>query len=198
VSGGTGSELVVAQSAKKNVLNSSVFAAIFFFFFFSFFFLFRNVDGAMGFSDMLEETERMILDGEKGTVVVGTAKWGFDARNETEISFPVGAKIRVLDQHESGWWTGQYNGATGFFPGNRTELEELNMKEYKEMQKKLLLQPMFAGSASDAPALPDPMVKAGKILGISEKEAEALSRCLHNIEECFCVSLLSFFLQSDE
>ena len=42
------------------------------------------------------------------------------------------------------------------------------------MQKKMLVTTMFAGSG-DAPALPDPMVKAGKILGISEKEAGALS-----------------------
>ena len=149
----------------------------------------------MGFSEMLEETERMILDGEKGTVVVGTAKWSFDARNETEISFPVGAKIRVLDQHESGWWTGQFNGSTGFFPGNRTVLEEIDLQAYKELQKKLFVQPMFAGSASDAPALPAPMVKAGKILGISEKEAEALSRLcwLHVVAPKFSYSQCFLF-----
>jgi hypothetical protein len=147
-----------------------------FLFLFTFLSLHIDVDGAMGFSDMLEEPERMILDGEKGKVVVGTANWAFEARNETEISFPVGGKIRVMDQHESGWWTGQYNGQTGFFPGNRTLLEEIDMMAYKDLQKKLLMQPMFVKAISDdAPALPDPMVKAGKILGISEKEAEALS-----------------------
>ncbi len=52
------------------------------------------------------------------------------------------------------------------------------MAAYNELQKKLLLQPMFPAlhrANGDAPALPDPMVKAGKILGISEKEAEALA-----------------------
>jgi hypothetical protein len=132
----------------------------------------------MGFSDMLNETDRMILDGERGTVIVATAKWAFEARNDTEISFEVGAQIRVLDRHESGWWTGQYQEKTGFFPGNRTECQELDLAAYNGLQKKLLSQPMFParhGANDDAPALPDPMLKAGKILGISEKEAEALS-----------------------
>jgi len=137
-----------------------------------------NIEGTMGFSDMLNETDRMILDGERGTVIVATAKWGFEARNDTEISFEVGAQIRVLDRHESGWWTGQYQDRTGFFPGNRTECQELDLAAYNGLQKKLLSQPMFParnGANDDAPALPDPMVKAGKILGITEKEAEALA-----------------------
>ncbi len=133
----------------------------------------------MGFSDMLNETDRMILDGERGTVLVATAKWAFEARNETEISFGAGAQIRVYDRHESGWWTGQYNDRTGFFPGNRTECQELDLAAYNDLQRKAMLQPMFQAAPGfdedDAPALPDPMVKAGKILGISEKEAEALA-----------------------
>jgi hypothetical protein len=59
----------------------------------------------------------------------------------------------------------------GFFPANRTECRELDLDEYKNENRKI--QPMFP--ASEAPALPDPMVKAGKILGISEQEAHALA-----------------------
>ena len=124
---------------------------------------------------MLNEADRLILDGERGVVSVATAKWGFDARNETELSFDVGAEIRVLDQHESGWWTGTYNGKTGFFPANRTESREVNLKAYNESQKRQHTVRHLSQSAGAAPPLPDPMVKAGKLLGISEKEAQALS-----------------------
>jgi hypothetical protein len=38
-------------------------------------------------------------------VTVAVAKWAFEARNTTEISFGVGQELVVLDQHHSGWWT---------------------------------------------------------------------------------------------
>jgi len=36
-----------------------------------------NVEGAVGFSDMLDEADRLILDGERGPVTIAHAKWGF-------------------------------------------------------------------------------------------------------------------------
>ena len=133
----------------------------------------------MGFSDMLDEADRMILDGERGTVTVASAKWGFEARNEMELSFPSGSLIRVIEPHESGWWTGQCNGKTGFFPVNRTEPQVLDVAAYNEMQKRLLSSPMFkpgeVEEEDECPALPDPMLKAAQILGVTQKEAAALS-----------------------
>lgn len=62
----------------------------------------------MGFEDLLDEPDRMLLDGERGHVSIATAKWGFEGRNASELSFPPGGVIRVLEPHESGWWTGEY------------------------------------------------------------------------------------------
>lgn len=42
-----------------------------------------NVDGVMGFSEMLDEADKLVLEGERGTVTIATAKWGFEARNGT-------------------------------------------------------------------------------------------------------------------
>ena len=123
---------------------------------------------------MLGEADKLLLDGKRGVVTVATAKWGFEGRNETEISFAAGAEIQVFDEHESGWWTGCYNGCTGFFPANRTTARQVNLQTYQDSARLQYTSPMFA-KVGEAPALPSPMVKAGKMLGISEKEAEALS-----------------------
>jgi len=91
--------------------------------------------------------------------------------------------IRVLDPHDSGWWTGEYKGRTGFFPVNRTETQLLDVAAYQAAQKKLLVKPMFTEAA--APALPTadvPLIKAAKLLGVTPSEAEVLSphRNVHN------------------
>ena len=143
-----------------------------------------NVDGVQGFSEMLEEADKLVLDGQRGNVTVAVAKWGFEARNDTELSLAVGDEVLVLDQHDSGWWTGQKGNKTGFFPANRTETRQVNLKAYSDAERQRHSTPMFrdddaaaaaAAAGAAAPALPDPMVKAGKILGISEQEALALS-----------------------
>ena len=30
--------------------------------------------------------------------------------------------VKVINQHESGWWIGEYNGKTGMFPANYVKL----------------------------------------------------------------------------
>ena len=45
--------------------------------------------------------------------------YDWEAEDDGQISFPEGAKIKVLKGGDpDGWWTGQYNGQTGLFPGN--------------------------------------------------------------------------------
>lgn len=141
-----------------------------------------DVEGTSGFSDFLDEADRLILDGAKGPVTIAIAKWAFEARNASEISFQPGTMIRVLEPHESGWWTGEINGAIGFFPVNRTDPQLLDVAAYQAEQKKLHSKQSFVPKAhSDvgaAPALPtteQPLSKAAKLLGVTVGEAEVLS-----------------------
>jgi len=133
----------------------------------------------MGFTDTLGMTEKMILEGNnKETVTVATAKWPFDARDASEISFGVGDVINVIQPHESGWWTGEVNGKTGLFPVNRTDPQVMDIAGFKTLRKRGLTSPMFQEapplpSADDRPGVPK--TKAAKLLGVSDKEAEALS-----------------------
>eukprot|EP00013_Stygamoeba_regulata_P004032 CAMPEP_0177641356 /NCGR_PEP_ID=MMETSP0447-20121125/7022_1 /TAXON_ID=0 /ORGANISM="Stygamoeba regulata, Strain BSH-02190019" /LENGTH=536 /DNA_ID=CAMNT_0019143467 /DNA_START=178 /DNA_END=1788 /DNA_ORIENTATION=+ len=50
------------------------------------------------------------------------AIFDYAAQEPGELTFPVGAIINVSIQDPSGWWTGEYQGATGMFPGNFTQL----------------------------------------------------------------------------
>ena len=39
----------------------------------------------------------------------------------TELLFPVGAEISIIQKDTSGWWEGTYNGASGWFPAEFVE-----------------------------------------------------------------------------
>jgi len=46
------------------------------------------------------------------------ALFDYVATTPVEISFNEGDTFQVLSKNESGWWTGQFNGASGLFPVN--------------------------------------------------------------------------------
>ena len=45
----------------------------------------------------------------------------YEAADAGELGFHIGDVITVLSQDESGWWQGELNGVTGWFPANFTE-----------------------------------------------------------------------------
>ena len=49
---------------------------------------------------------------------VVTADFGYDGEDDSQLSFNAGDKIIVLEEDDSGWWTGrlQKNGKEGYFP----------------------------------------------------------------------------------
>jgi len=55
---------------------------------------------------------------------VGWARaiYSYEAGEPDELSFQGGDLIKVLGQHESGWWTGELNGTRGLFPENYVEM----------------------------------------------------------------------------
>jgi Variant SH3 domain/SH3 domain len=58
-----------------------------------------------------------------GPAKMATALYSYDAKEANELSFPVGALIKVLTMDEaSGWWLGELNGKTGLYPGNFSQL----------------------------------------------------------------------------
>jgi len=61
---------------------------------------------------------------QSGSVgVAAKALYDYDAENPDDLSFKEGDVINVLDQSDpSGWWEGELNGKTGFFPSNFVEL----------------------------------------------------------------------------
>ncbi|KAM9471009.1 rho guanine nucleotide exchange factor 6 isoform 2-T2 [Clarias gariepinus] len=59
----------------------------------------------------------MSENGAGGQLVV-KARFNFKQNNEDELSFNKGELIHVTRQEEGGWWEGQLNGKTGWFPSN--------------------------------------------------------------------------------
>lgn len=50
------------------------------------------------------------------------ALYDFPGTEEDELPLVRGRQIKVINQHESGWWIGEYNGKTGMFPANYVKL----------------------------------------------------------------------------
>ena len=49
--------------------------------------------------------------------------YDYAGENAEDLAFREGDTITVLDQSDpSGWWQGELNGVTGFFPSNFVEL----------------------------------------------------------------------------
>uniref|UniRef100_A0A4W5LDC6 Rho guanine nucleotide exchange factor (GEF) 7a n=1 Tax=Hucho hucho TaxID=62062 RepID=A0A4W5LDC6_9TELE len=53
-----------------------------------------------------------------GTQLLVKARFNFEQTNEDELSFNKGDVINVTRQEEGGWWEGNFNGKTGWFPSN--------------------------------------------------------------------------------
>ena len=51
-----------------------------------------------------------------GSENVVEAAFGFDARNDTELTFPPGALLEVTKDVDDDWLEGSFNGRTGLFP----------------------------------------------------------------------------------
>lgn len=52
------------------------------------------------------------------TQLVVKARFNFQQTNEDELSFTKGDIITVIRAEEGGWWEGNLNGKTGWFPSN--------------------------------------------------------------------------------
>lgn len=55
-----------------------------------------------------------------GTAVV---KYNYQAQQADELSLTKGTRILILEKSNDGWWRGQYQGHTGWFPSNYTSEE---------------------------------------------------------------------------
>lgn len=58
----------------------------------------------------------------KEMITYAKALWDNDSEADDELSFYENDIVRVLAQDPSGWWKGEANGKTGYFPGNRVTL----------------------------------------------------------------------------
>jgi len=55
--------------------------------------------------------------------VVAVALYDYDAQNTGDLSFREGQMINILDQSDpAGWWQGEVDGVTGYFPMNFVEV----------------------------------------------------------------------------
>lgn len=59
-----------------------------------------------------------ILKGKKFCRVV----WDIEAEDEDELDLKIGDLVEVVQEDESGWWTGSFRGLIGTFPVNYTEI----------------------------------------------------------------------------
>ena len=67
--------------------------------------------------------------------ITAVAIYDYNANDETEMSFKVGNKIKVIAQDPDGWWVGERvdNGKVGKFPGSYVQIEVKSKKEqFKE------------------------------------------------------------------
>ncbi|EDQ90815.1 uncharacterized protein MONBRDRAFT_3808, partial [Monosiga brevicollis MX1] len=51
------------------------------------------------------------------------AKHDYEARNDTELSFKRGDRLKIFDQPDLSWWTGELNGREGFIAAAYVTLE---------------------------------------------------------------------------
>ncbi|XP_061541157.1 LOW QUALITY PROTEIN: rho guanine nucleotide exchange factor 6 [Phycodurus eques] len=63
------------------------------------------------------KSAEMSENGSSGQLMV-KARFNFKQNNEDELSFVKGDVIVVMRQEEGGWWEGNLNGKTGWFPSN--------------------------------------------------------------------------------
>ena len=60
---------------------------------------------------------------ENCTALKVKAVWDFVAENESQLSFPGGAIIKVtIPDFMEGWWRGEYEGKEGIFPTNYVQV----------------------------------------------------------------------------
>ncbi|CAE7803616.1 ANP2, partial [Symbiodinium sp. KB8] len=76
-----------------------------------------DASGELGDSLAVEEGAEATQD-EPGTGLVAMALADYHPATDTELAFQEGDLIIVHTQHESGWWEGDCNGETGWFPSN--------------------------------------------------------------------------------
>uniref|UniRef100_A0A3P8YW63 Rho guanine nucleotide exchange factor (GEF) 7a n=1 Tax=Esox lucius TaxID=8010 RepID=A0A3P8YW63_ESOLU len=75
---------------------------------------------SLGRSSKLLQNQYRSLDMSEGsgTQLLVKARFNFEQTNEDELSFNKGDVISVTRQEEGGWWEGNLNGKTGWFPSN--------------------------------------------------------------------------------
>eukprot|EP01086_Lenisia_limosa_P013225 TRINITY_DN4213_c0_g1_i3.p1 TRINITY_DN4213_c0_g1~~TRINITY_DN4213_c0_g1_i3.p1 ORF type:complete len:431 (-),score=87.90 TRINITY_DN4213_c0_g1_i3:67-1359(-) len=56
--------------------------------------------------------------------VNGVSSYAYSAKKDTQISFPKGVVIDILEQKKSGWFYGEFDGNKGLFPGNYVKITE--------------------------------------------------------------------------
>jgi len=80
--------------------------------------------------DKIDSTSELPRDTVEVSEEAPTLGWiraifDYEAAAEDELPLQEGDIIRLLDMHESGWWTGELNGVIGLFPGNHVEVTSL-------------------------------------------------------------------------
>uniref|UniRef100_A0A8C7GYK5 Rho guanine nucleotide exchange factor 7 n=1 Tax=Oncorhynchus kisutch TaxID=8019 RepID=A0A8C7GYK5_ONCKI len=75
---------------------------------------------SLGRSSKLLQNQFRSLDMSEGsgTQLLVKARFNFEQTNEDELSFNKGDVINVTRQEEGGWWEGNFNSKTGWFPSN--------------------------------------------------------------------------------
>ena len=81
-----------------------------------------DASGELGESLAVEEGAEATQD-EPGTGLVAMALADYHPATDTELAFQEGDLIIVHTQHESGWWEGDCNGETGWFPSNHVAVQ---------------------------------------------------------------------------
>ncbi len=69
---------------------------------------------------------------EDGENLVAMALADYEACSETELSFQEGDLLLVFQQHESGWWHGECNDSSGWFPSNYVAVQHTLYPIYED------------------------------------------------------------------
>lgn len=114
---------------------------------------------------------------------------------EKDLTFERGDKIRILIQHNSGWWEGDLNGKKGFFPKSFVQLEGV-----VEVQRENIYSVFLCNQNFDSPGIGEIELLTGDLVYVDFIVKERCSGTnLRNLQRgMFPITLLERTIQKEE
>uniref|UniRef100_A0A8K9XGB9 Rho guanine nucleotide exchange factor 7 n=1 Tax=Oncorhynchus mykiss TaxID=8022 RepID=A0A8K9XGB9_ONCMY len=158
---------------------------------------------SLGRSSKLLQNHSLDMSEGSRTQLLVKARFNFEQTNEDELSFNKSDVINVTRQEEGGWWEGNLNGKTGWFPSNY--VREIKGRDKQVSPKSgtlksppkgfdttaisktyynLVLQNILETETEYSKDLQSPLVDVYLILGNLEEISTFQQMLVQSLEEC--------------